>query len=130
MSDKKKGITVKVDEELHAEVTKYIQSHNMTMSEFVALALNNELHPQITMKGKTENMRTLAFQVPDELFQKIKDYLQRNNMTQKEFIIGLIEDELERDQVERENLDDTDELSEEDDSEFEESEDVGMSMQM
>ncbi len=130
MSDKKKGITVKVDEELHAEVTKYIQSHNMTMAEFVALALKSELHPQITMKGKTENMRTLAFQVPDELFQKIKDYLQRNNMTQKEFIIGLIEDELEKDQIEREGLDDTDELSEEDDSEFEESEDTGMSMQM
>ena len=130
MSDKKKGITVKVDEELHAEVTNYIQSHNMTMSEFVALAIKSELHPKITMKGRTENMRTLAFQVPDELFQKIKDYLQRNNMTQKEFIIGLIEDELERDQVERESLDDTDELSEEDDSEFEETEDTGMSMQM
>ena len=40
------------------------------------------------------NMRTLAFQVPEELFQKIKDYLQRNNMTQKKFIILLIEKEI------------------------------------
>ena len=39
-------------------------------------------------------MITLAFQVPEELFQKIKDYLQRNNMTQKEFVIGLIENEI------------------------------------
>lgn len=43
------------------------------------------------------NMRTLAFQVPEELFQKIKDYLQRNNMTQKDFVIGLIEKEINRD---------------------------------
>ena len=43
-----------------------------------------------------ENTRTVAFKVPEPLFQKIKDYLQRNNMTQKEFILGLIEDELER----------------------------------
>ena len=43
------------------------------------------------------NMRTMAFQVPEELFQKIKDYLQRNNMTQKQFVIGLIENEIERD---------------------------------
>ena len=42
------------------------------------------------------NMRTMAFQVPEELFQKIKDYLQRNNMTQKQFVIGLIENEIER----------------------------------
>ena len=47
------------------------------------------------------NMRTLAFQVPEELFQKIKDYLQRNNMTQKQFIIGLIENEIERDLMQR-----------------------------
>lgn len=43
------------------------------------------------------NMRTLAFQVPEELFQQIKDYLQRNNMTQREFVIGLIKTEIDRD---------------------------------
>ncbi|MCM1164414.1 MAG: hypothetical protein NC299_09870, partial [Lachnospiraceae bacterium] len=37
-----------------------------------------------------------AFQVPEELFQQIKDYLQRNNMTQKDFVIGLIETEINR----------------------------------
>ena len=47
-------------------------------------------------------MRTLAFQVPDDLFRRIKEYLQRNNMTQKEFMIGLIENELARDLAERE----------------------------
>ncbi len=47
------------------------------------------------------NMRTLAFQVPEELFHKIKDYLQRNNVTQKEFVIGLIEKEIDRDLMQR-----------------------------
>ena len=48
------------------------------------------------------NTRTIAVQVPEDLFQRIKDYLLRNNMTQRQFLIGLIEDELERDQSERE----------------------------
>lgn len=39
--------------------------------------------------------------MPEELFQKIKNYLQRNNMTQKEFVIGLIENEIERDLTQR-----------------------------
>ena len=49
-----------------------------------------------------ENMRTVAFQVPESLFQRIKDYLQRNNMTQRQFLLGLIEAELDRDLTERE----------------------------
>ena len=49
-----------------------------------------------------ENMRTVAFQVPEPLFQRIKDYLHRNNMTQRQFLLGLIETELDREQAERE----------------------------
>lgn len=106
-TEEKRGITVKVDAELHAEVKQYIESHGMTMAEFVTLALQDELHPKFKTKEDMGNMRTLAFQVPDDLFKQIKEYLQRNNMTQKEFIIGLIETELERDMTERESVSDT-----------------------
>ena len=101
--DKKKGVTVKIDADLHAEVKRYIEEHGMTMGDFVAMALQDELHPKLNIKEdkNMNNMRTLAFQVPEELFQKIKDYLQRNNMTQKEFVIGLIENEIERDLTQR-----------------------------
>ena len=75
----------------------------MTMAESVAQALQDELHPKINMREENSmgNMRTLAFQVPEELFQQIKDYLQRNNMTQKEFVIGLIKTEIDRDLTQR-----------------------------
>ena len=81
-TNEKKGITVKIDAELHAEVRQYLETHEMTMAEFVTIALQDELHPKMNFQeGKNMgNMRTLAFQVPEELFQKIKDYLQRNNM--------------------------------------------------
>lgn len=49
-SDGKKGITVKIDAELHAEVRQYLESHEMTMADFVSLVLQDELHPKITMK--------------------------------------------------------------------------------
>lgn len=101
--DNKKGITVKIDAELHAQVREYIESHGMTMAEFITLACDDELHPKNQMKEKQmENMRTVAFQVPEDLFQRIKDYLQRNNMTQRQFLLGLIETELDREQTVRE----------------------------
>lgn len=125
-TDGKKGITVKIDAELHAEVLQYLESHEMTMAEFVTLALDDELPPKINMKEEKNmgNMRTMAFQVPEDLFRRIKEYLQRNNMTQKEFMLGLIEDELDRDQAERENAEQTPEEPEED---MEQEEDTAVS---
>jgi len=119
----KKGISVRIDADLHAEVSQYLRDHSMTMAEFVTLALDDELHPKYNMKevNNMENMKTIAVQVPEDLFQRIKEYLQRNNMTQKQFLIGLIEDELERDQMERE--DQSDDMTDEDDDEEDEDED-------
>lgn len=106
MADDKKGITVKIDADLHAEIKEYLERHEgMTMAEFITLAVDDELHPKIQQKegNNMGNMRTMAFQVPEELFQRIKDYLHRNNMSQKEFVLGLIETELDREQAERES---------------------------
>ena len=103
--NEKKGITVKIDAELHAQVKAYVEAQGLTMAEFVSKALDDELHPKITQEVKDMgNMRTMAFQVPEELFQQIKDYLNRHNMTQKEFVIGLITTELERDMALRNSV--------------------------
>lgn len=117
-----KGITVRIDADLHAEIKAYLEAHEMTMGEFIALAAQDELHPKIQEKESKsmENMRTLAFQVPEDLFQRIKDYLRRNNMTQKQFVIGLIEDELERDEALLQS--DSEEAAEEEETEDSETE--------
>lgn len=108
-TNEKKGITVKIDAGLHAEVRQYLESHGMTMAEFVTQALQDELHPKINIQEDKNmgNMRTIAFQVPEELFQRIKDYLQSNNMTQKEFMLGLIENELNLDLTQRAEVTET-----------------------
>ena len=118
-TNEKKGITVKIDAELHAEVRQYLDQHSMTMADFVTMALQDELHPKIEQKEEKsmEKMRTLAFQVPEDLFQKIKDYLHRNNMTQRQFVIGLIENEIERDLTERQAQTEAQEPTEDQDEE-------------
>ena len=142
MAEEKKGITVKIDADLHAEVKAYVESQGLTMAECVSKALDDELHPKMTITGGTtmERMRTMAFQVPEDLFQKIKDYLNRNHMTQKDFVLGLITKEIDRDLSARQETaeaavtadeqdseeygePDDDELSEDSDEEFEDDED-------
>ena len=102
----KKGITVKIDADLHAQVKQYIEENGITMAEFVSKALDDELHPKTTIKEEKYmgNMRTMAFQVPEDLFNQIKDYLERHNMTQKQFVLGLIQDELDRDYEEQQAM--------------------------
>lgn len=84
------------------------------------------------------NMRTMAFQVPQEMFDEIKDYLNRHHMKQKDFVLGLIRAELDRDQQQTESqeqseVQDNDETESEDEAldeseDFEEAEDIAMSM--
>ena len=102
----KKGITVKIDADLHAQVKQYIEENGITMAEFVSKALDDELHPKTTIKEEKYmgNMRTMAFQVPEDLFNQIKDYLERHNMTQKQFVLGLIQEELDRDYEEQQAM--------------------------
>lgn len=50
LTEGKKGITIKVDTALYAEVKRYLEEHGMTMGEFVTLALTTEFHSKIQMK--------------------------------------------------------------------------------
>ena len=59
------------------------------------------------MAQNNENTRTMAFQISETLFQRIKAYLERESkrrgrkVTQKDFVLGLIEQAL--DEAERED---------------------------
>ena len=100
MAEEKKGITVKIDADLHAEIRRFIEQNGMTMAEFVSQALYNELHPKIQPQEVKNTMptRTMAFQMPEDMFQRLKDYLHRHGITQKEFVLGLVEAEIKRDE--------------------------------
>lgn len=135
--NEKKGITVKVDAQLHAQVREYIEAHGMTMSEFVAKALDSELHPSQTRGGVNMANRTLAFQVSEETFDRLKDYLSRHpGLTQKAFVLGLIEAELDRDMQQTNEVEqqpeETEDIEEEldEDEDLDENEDEEMDMSM
>lgn len=92
-----KGITCKIPLDLHNRISGEMREKELTVSQYIELVIREHMDGGIAM-GKT---RTLAFQVSEELFQKIKDYLDRyeqtyrRKLTQKEFVISLIEQALE-----------------------------------
>ena len=93
-----KGVTCKIPLDLHNRITEEIRQNDSTMSKFIEQIILEHYTKGATTMGKT---RTLAFQVSEELFQQIKNYLARYEQTyhrklsQKEFVIGLIEQALQ-----------------------------------
>ena len=94
-----KGITCKIPLDLHNRVSEEIRETESTISKFIEMVIME--HYEKGAVKVMEKGRTLAFQVSEELFQRVKEYLEnyekiyRRRLTQKEFVIGLIEQALE-----------------------------------
>ena len=92
-----KGLTCKIPLDLHNRISEEIKQNESTMSKFIEQIILEHYAKGVTNMGKT---RTMAFQVSEELFQQIKEYLARyeqtyhRSLSQKEFVIGLIEQAL------------------------------------
>ena len=96
MADKK-NLCAQIDTALHARVRQEQERSGMTLSEYVEQLIQNYYNMKENIK-MTGDMRTMAIQLPEELFERLKAYLKKNNLKQKQFIIGLIEDALEQDE--------------------------------
>ena len=98
MADKK-NLCAMIPADLHARVRQEQEQSGQTLSEFVEQLITDYYKMKENTK-MTGDMRTMAIQLPEELFGRLKAYLKKNNLKQKQFIIGLIEDALEEDEAE------------------------------
>ena len=96
MADKK-NLCAMIPADLHARVRLEQEQSGKTLSEYVEQLIQNYYNMKENKK-MTGDMRTMAIQLPEELFERLKAYLKKNNLKQKQFIIGLIEDALEEDE--------------------------------
>ena len=94
MAEEKRNLCAQIPISLHSRVRQEQEASGQTLSEYMTQLITNYFH----MKEEDQNMntetRTVAFQVPPELFEEFKAYLQRNNFKQKEFFLGCIQSAL------------------------------------
>ncbi|MBM6888632.1 translation initiation factor 2, partial [Pseudoflavonifractor phocaeensis] len=92
-----------IDIALHNRVTEEKDRLEMTTSQYITQLLM-EYYEMKENGGKStmanNGSRTMAFQIPEELFQRIKTHLVRETartgvkLTQRDFVLGLIEQAL------------------------------------
>ena len=99
MAENKKNLCAMIPTELHERVRAAQEQAGVTLSAYITELLTNyyEKGSEKTMEG----MRTMAFQMPEEMFQRLKKHLERESartgkkVSQKEFVLGLIRQALE-----------------------------------
>lgn len=85
--------------DLHQRASEEIREMESTMSKFIEMVIRE--HYEKGVNKTMEKGRTLAFKVSEELFERVKMYLERyeetyhRRLTQKDFVVGLIEQALE-----------------------------------
>lgn len=93
-----KGITCRIPLELHQRITEEMRAQGITVGQFIEQIIHEHYEKGDPTMAKT---RTMAFQISEELFQRIKEYLTRyeqvygRRLTQKEFVLRLIENALD-----------------------------------
>ena len=79
-----RGITVKVAESLHTKAKQEAEANTQTMSQFIEAVLKFYFNRE-EEKGMNTNKRTLAFQVSEEFFTEVQDYIHAHKMKLKDF---------------------------------------------
>ena len=93
---------------LHQRICEAREQSGLTTAQYITNLLLEYYEMKEEKEGKkimANNTRTMAFQIPENLFQRIKAHLERETartgkrLTQREFVLGLVEsalDEAER----------------------------------
>ena len=107
MADSKKNLCAMIPVELHERVRAEQEQAGLTLSVYMTQLLTNyfEKGSEKTMEG----IRTMAFQMPEEMFLRLKKHLEQESartgkkVSQKQFVLDLIRqalDEAERKEAE------------------------------
>lgn len=98
----KKNLCAMIPESLHSRVRQEQEALGKTLSELIEQILIEHYEGGRNM-GPT---KTLAVQISEDLFNRLKEYLHRHKLKQKTFIVELVEKALNTEKVNNAAADD------------------------
>ena len=91
MAESKRNLCAQVPISLHSRVRQEQEASGQTLSEYMTQLITEFYRMKENQGNMNTETRTVAFQVPPELFEEFKAYLQRNHIKQKEFFLTCIQ---------------------------------------
>ena len=101
-----KNICGKIPMDLHEKVREEIELTESSTQKFLQQVIEEHFN-RVEGKGEISMgaVRTVAVQVSEELFQRLKTVIAKKGMKQKDFLIQIIEEALEKAEGEWQNKD-------------------------
>ena len=95
-----KNICGKIPMDLHEKVREEIELTESSTQKFLQQVIEEHFN-RVEGKGEISMgaVRTVAVQVTEDLFSRLKAVLAKNGMKQKDFLIGLIEEAIEKEEA-------------------------------
>ena len=90
--ENRKNLCAMIPESRHTQARTEQEKLELTLSQYVEMVLKE--HFEMGGKAMDGKTRTLAFQVSEELFGRVKGHLKKTGLSQKDFVISLIEQAL------------------------------------
>lgn len=75
MAEKTRNLCAEIPEELHSKVRQRQNESGKTLSQYMTWLITTFYEMEDKSKMSKENTRTVAFQVPEELFERFKEFL-------------------------------------------------------
>lgn len=103
MAEKTRNLCAEIPEELHGKVRQRQNESGKNLSQYMTWLITTFYEMEDKPKMSKENTRTVAFQVPEELFERFKEYLSRRGIKQNAFFLDCIQRALAEDTEAAEN---------------------------
>ena len=90
MAESTRNLCAQIPESLHSKVRERQEASGQTLGQYMTWLIT-KFYEELELKPMAkENQRTVAFQVPEELFQQFKEYLKRQGIKQNAFFLNCI----------------------------------------
>ena len=96
MAENTKNLCAQIPIELHNQVTEARTQLGQTTNEYITMLITEYFKMKKEGVKEMDGTRTMAFQIPTELFERLKAHLDRESartgkkVSQKEFVLDLI----------------------------------------
>ena len=101
MAENTKNLCAQIPIELHTQVTEARTQLGQTTNEYITMLITEYFKMKKEGVKGMDGTRTMAFQIPTELFERLKAHLDREStrtgkkVSQKEFVLNLIRQALD-----------------------------------
>ena len=101
MAEETRNLCAQIPASLHAQVREQQEASGKTLSQYMTELITAYYEYEKGGACNMANVKTVAFQIPTELMEQLKAYLEKYNMTQKAFFLDCIHRALAEDATQK-----------------------------